>query len=313
MKKLIILLIIITIKQQNYACDICGCGMSDASSSFPGMISYFKQNIIGVRYESQNYYKNIANNGFLELDKNSKDQLNKFSIQGRFYLSQKSQLQVNVPYLVNTRKINKTVSSVNGIGDISVFYNYALYNTNDSSNSKFKIKWIAGTGILLPNGKYQQRGADKTILPINLQTGTGAYQIALSNQIFIKYKKIGIVATSNASFTSVNELGYKFGNGIRNNLMAFSSLKFKKAQIIPQMGFTKYNKKEDYSFEFSQTNTVQNALYLIAGFDVYFNKLLLNLNIEQPLQQNVFLNNYSQKLKLSVGAYYRFAKKNNQL
>src|SRR6185436_19668942 len=101
-------------------------------------------------------------------------------VWGRFYPTKRLVIFAFIPLSQNVRQETNTTVRIQSIGDISAQANYMILNTGDSLSRSWKQTWMAGAGIKLPTGKYQQRDADRTMLPLPFQIGTGAYSFKLN-------------------------------------------------------------------------------------------------------------------------------------
>lgn len=286
MRKIFLIGLILFFYFKTNACDVCGGG---AGGSVFGIIPQFTKGFLALHYQTQtfNHPTNPPNMNGNSIVKRDRYQLLEF--RGRHYLDPKSrwQLQYALPYRSNTREESLMTTHISGLGDITLTGNYAAINTGDSQNVRWKNTLLVGVITAMPTGKYQQRGQNKTMMPPEFQTGTGAWAAGPMINYTTRIDKLGFNLFANYLFRGTNELGYHFGNGLNSNLSAFYWFDAGKAVIMPQIGASVIRNSADSEFEALVTTTDDNIIFFNSGVDVYFSGFFMNLfyNIAGPSVQ----------------------------
>ncbi|MDP2176809.1 MAG: hypothetical protein Q8K70_12975 [Bacteroidota bacterium] len=280
--KVALSLLFISIFNMSYACDICGCAIN--GNSISGMMPMFNKNLIGLRltYQAFNHPKTILNqSGEKEV---LRDVYLSDDVWLRYYLHPKVQAFVNLPIRQNIRELLDETQRISGVGDISMQINYSLFNNSDSNTHKTVLMWWLGGGIKLPNGKYQQRNAEKTMYPIGFQVGTGAYAYLINNQISVRRNKIGLNWQTNLILNTTNELDYQLGNMYQTGFQAFYwhtiSPKFK---LLPQIGLQYIHFEKDKSYKIIKLHSGGERINTTLGIDAYINRLMFSAQIQQTV------------------------------
>lgn len=280
--KVALSLLFISIIKMSYACDICGGAIN--GNSISGMMPMFNKNLVGLRssYQAFNHPKTILNQfGDKEV---LRDVYLSEDVWLRYYLHPKIQAFVNLPIRQNIRKLSDETQRISGIGDISMQINYSLFNNSDSNTNKTVLMWWLGGGIKLPNGKYQQRNAEKTMYPIGFQVGTGAYAYLINNQISVRQNRIGLNWQTNLILNTTNELDYKLGNMYQTGLQAFYwhtiSPKFK---LLPQIGLQYIHFEKDKSYNITKLHSGGERINSTIGVDAYIKMCMISAQIHQPI------------------------------
>lgn len=283
-----------------YSCDVCGCA---GSSSFFGIIPQFQKNLIGVRYQFQQFsHPNTA----LNMNGESRvlnDRFQSTEVWGRFYLGKRWQMLVFVPYRFNTREETEQISTINGMGDVSTHFNYKLIDQSDSIGKKRKHLLLAGAGIKWPTGPYQQRNPQLTQWPLPFQTGNGAYAFNLHTFYVFRFNKWAFNNQLIATQTSSNELSYRMGNSL-TYLATLSYWKdVKQSRFLPQLGLFAEWSDQDYSYRKPVDHTGAKAVSLHAGFEWFRKSIYANAmaqwNLYQDKSQSQPLNR--GRINLSLG------------
>lgn len=301
MKKLIIFIFILSFLNSK-ACDICGCAIN--LNGINGVLPLFNKNIVGLKsnYQSFKHPQTIENktiNGYV-----LQDQYYTQELMMRLYLKPKIQLYFSLPFKQNIRKETSTTYSINGIGDINLGFNYALVNQSDSLKNNVWM-WWTGAGIKLPNGKYQQRNKEKTMLPVGFQIGTGAYSGFFTNQMTYRFKKMGLNWLSNYSINGENELFYQLGNSFQTQIQAFYWINLNpKSKILPQFGVSYLNFDKDKNYSIIKQHSGGQRLNILGSLDFFTNGYLFSAQYQtviteqrtfsMPITQPVFSLSFSK-------------------
>ncbi|TAE47615.1 MAG: hypothetical protein EAZ89_17400 [Bacteroidetes bacterium] len=266
------------------ACDVCGCSVG---GSYLGILPQFSRNFAGLKYK----YRSFGFAGVLPAHEGEvmplEDQFQTWEAWGRFHLGKKWQLFAFVPVSQNLRVLESGNTRLRGIGDASLMAYYSLLNTGDSAKHVWKHNLMAGGGVKMPTGKYQQRNADYELLPQAFQLGSGAYSFSANVNYTVRYKKMGLNTEFQYRKSSYNELQYRFGDQISAAATFFYWKNVRRFTFLPNVGLFAEKIGQDFQYKVHVAETGSTNLYATAGVETYYKRLALGLSVQQPLKQQV--------------------------
>ncbi|MCA1763612.1 MAG: hypothetical protein ABR574_00935 [Cryomorphaceae bacterium] len=285
------------------ACDMCGCAMG---GNYTGIYPQFTQNLIGITYQNRDFKHPFTSLNFNGESRVLSDNFDSYELWGRFYLSPRIQVLAFLPYRVHSRKESLRTTRISGIGDMAAMVNYTVFNTADTTRIKLKHSLLAGVGVKLPTGKYQQRDDSGSSLPAQFQVGNGAYALTGNLNYTLRYRNWGAQFDFNYRYNTINEWQYRFGNQVALNANVFYMWVQNSLVILPSMGisFEHYQKDEEYGVVKPETGG--EIALLNAGADVYFKQFFARANIQKPIEQNLpFAQpNAGVRMNFSVGVSF---------
>lgn len=267
------------------ACNICGCSIT--SGAFNGIMPQFSKNIAGLRFSSQTY---THPNTDLNMNGNSRVLVDRYKLADfwfRYYPSKRVQTFFYLPYKINERLETERSTLVGGVGDISLSAYYTIVNTGDSLDRDIKVTWLTGGGVKLPTGKYQQRDDTKTILPVGIQVGTGAYSLLLSQNLSARRNALGINSQINYTINGKNELDYKLGNSFSGTLSFFYWKNFRNAKLLPNIGLTVEHFAKDKQYNLLLENSGSKNYVANIGLDVYMKQWIISVIYQKAFYQEL--------------------------
>lgn len=281
--------------QKTIACDICG---NTGSSSFTGLLPQVLNNQISLSYQNSlfkhpNTYLNYYNGSRV-----LKDRFQRYNIGFQYRLNNKLLLKSNVPYNVNKRTEADRITKISALGDISLGLTGILLNKNDSNRTKIKNLILLGGNITLPNGKYQQRDDNKSMLPLQFQSGRGAYSVSAELNHVVQKNQFGIINNIALQLNGENELGQKAGNIIQMETRPFYWVERKKwaAMLFTGFHFQKISNDENFgevelqtTSERYLTNLGCNLFIKTWILSAYYSKIILDKQeAHRPNLENSF-------------------------
>jgi hypothetical protein len=290
MKKIIALIIVLFTITTAQACDICGCG---AGGSFMGIIPQFGKSQFGMRggyrlFHHPNTDLNVNGTSRVLQDENYSSDFFYRKFKGKHW-----QFVFTVPFKSNTRIETERTTTIQGIGDIQFATNYTLLNTSDSMDYRIKQILVGGVGVKLPTGKYMQRDETKAMLPALFQIGTGAYNYFAQAYYVARHKRWGLNVIAQYTIMGMNELDYDYGDQFQTTISLFYKRDFtrkvhspsdpayiektKTTSILPTIGYTIENSKQDFQYEIVKENTGGTQYLIHGGVDIYFTKISISL------------------------------------
>ncbi|MFC7668084.1 hypothetical protein ACFQT0_12340 [Hymenobacter humi] len=156
------------------ACDICGC--------FMGITPYDNQSSISLmhRYRIFNGYQQYGHSprffpkgarpffpsplngddGYEHHHSGDPTDFEAFRVvelRGKYFLSQRVEVNAFVPYVMNTSQINRRQLNASGLGDVTVFAGYHLIRAIETAGVQSRL--IVGGGVKLPTGAFRRQNA----------------------------------------------------------------------------------------------------------------------------------------------------------
>lgn len=284
MKTILILLsIVIMLGTSASACDICGCGVG---GYYSGMLPQYHKNYIGLRWRFSSFSSDLGHEGE-GINAFSKERFQSLELTGRFYPHRRVQILAFVPLSYNVRVAPEETNQLFGLGDVSVIALYNIYNTSFIEEKDLKHNLLAGVGIKAPTGSFKRKDAQGEQLTPSLQLGTGSVDFLTTAVYTMRYKRWGVNANAIYKINLPNSDTYKFGNQLMVATTAFFLHKVKDSKwgIMPKLGLAfehaNYNLKNGYK----RVNTGGNQLIATLGLEVYYKKIQLGVNYQQPTWQ----------------------------
>jgi hypothetical protein len=284
MKKLIFLFLLAAGYSAD-ACDACGCS---SSGNFSGLMPQFSRKFIGIRYRQASY--RVDPSQLQGLHDHADQQLHhesyvKAEFWARFYPAPKLQLMMFLPYGFHSKEENGVKQQISSVGDASLLLHYVLVNNSDSLHSAWKHTLLAGGGIKLPTGRYQQRDADLTMFQQGFQVGSGAYSYILNAIYTTQYNRAGFNADVSYRINRKNELDYQLGNQASSSGTFFYRIRGKHFSILPNTGMFYEHIDRDRQYGADQVLSGGNFLYHTAGIECYLDRVSFGFNLQSPLSK----------------------------
>lgn len=295
--------LMLLVVSHSYACDFCGCA---PGSNYTGIFPQFNKNILGVRHRFQNFNHPLTSLNFNGESRVLEDTFRSTEIWGRFYPHPRIQVFVTVPYRSHERTESLRNTVIDGIGDISAVANYALINTGDSLDRAFRHTLLAGAGVKLPTGKYQQRDENRTVLPAQFQIGTGGYAFTANLNYTLRYNEFGINTDISFRHNTANEWGYRFGAQTAATANAFYWINAGKTAILPSAGLAWEHYEQDTEFDRPKEVTGGELVLANLGVDLYFPRFFVQASAQKPLDQNLPFAQPVGKLRLTFSVGFTF-------
>ncbi len=239
MKKYCIAAILLMAVSTTYACSICGCG---GGNVYMGLFPNFKSKFFGIRHIYSEYHTSLLNSP----DQYSHNYYNTVEIWSGLNISKRWQVLGFLPYHYykqNDDDMGSTTKS--GLGDITLIANYKLFATPFSSHVPGNVShelWIGG-GVIVPSGAFKVDVNDSTttLADINSQIGTGSLNLFLNARHTLELNNFGINCSMNYKIAMANNQGYRYGNKLNVNSIAYYKINSKSTTIIPNAGFSYEN------------------------------------------------------------------------
>jgi hypothetical protein len=267
---------------QTKACDVCGCSMGGTNF---GILPQFHKNFAGLYYYYRNF-QSIQSFTGTELHKSSSETFQTIEFRTRLNLTKKIQLFVLAPINSNGQIENDLTTTFNGLGDITTFANYSLYNNGDIALNKWKHNLQLGGGIKLPTGSYNHKNSENIINP-NIQLGTGSIDPLIDAIYTVRYKKWGLNNNVFYRFNNLNSNQFAFGNRLTISSNFFYWANIKGYSLLPSVGINFDNAEKDVHNSFLVSQSGGKSLFSTLGIDFYYHSFTFGTNCQLPVfQQN---------------------------
>ncbi|MBC6988620.1 hypothetical protein [Hymenobacter sp. BT491] len=203
-------------------------------------------------------------------------------LRGKYFLSQRVELNAFVPFVMNTSQINSKQLNASGIGDVTIFAGYHLIRAIETAGVQSRL--IVGGGVKLPTGNFRQVSADGHRYPLLNQVGTGTTDGFVYANYIGSFHNVGLSVNSSYRRSTRNA----FENSLAPSTTTFASLFYRLPlgtnwQVYPSAQFF-YEKTKGEMLEGHLTgeHAMNNAL-LGPGLDVYYKNLSLNASVQLPV------------------------------
>ncbi|MFX3625937.1 MAG: hypothetical protein ACN6I4_01130 [bacterium] len=283
MKKTLVAFGLLLVAYSAAACDVCGCAVGGNSM---GILPRFSKHFIGIRATHASFISAHPTLFEGEEQKISKEYFTSTTLWGRYVPHKRIQVFAQIPYNYFVREEDGQRTITEGLGDINLLANYVVFNTTDSNKSTLKHSLQVGGGIKLPTGVFN-KSENGDLLNINMQSGSGSYDVPINLLHTIRFKSFGINTELRYTFNNANPDRYELGDRFLASSRAFYWKNYRNITFLPQVGvaFEHYGTDKDGRYEVDYTGGTM--LQLDAGVDVYFYKWAMGAHLRNPIQSNM--------------------------
>lgn len=263
------------------ACDICGCS---GGMSVSGLFPQVQNNLVGIRSSWQRFNHPKGNfNGPSEV---FSDDIIEADLFLRWFPAKRLQVWINAPYRLNQRIESERITTVRGIGDMQVRAFYTLLKP-DTNYKRYRHFVLAGGGFSLPTGKYRQRDENFTLLPIGMQTGTGAWSSIASLLYLVQTHRVGLQVQGDLRLNGENEDTFKKGNnvGVQTGIFLRRQL-FRNVLFLPQASYRYDQSQRDQEFGLIRPVSGSSTHSAQLGFDCFGSGWMMGVFVRKPMVQH---------------------------
>lgn len=281
------------------ACDICGC--------FMGITPYDNQSTFQLmhRYRVFNGYQSLgqspkfwpaggryfapgplnSDDGYKHSHKGDATDFEVFRVvelRAKYYLARRLELNVFVPYVMNTEQSNGHQLNLSGLGDVTVFAGYHVLRRIETEGLQSRL--ILGGGLKLPTGAFDRQNAAGHRYAMLSQPGTGTTDVFGYANYIAGYRSLGLSLTASGRHSGENT----FRNSVAPSFSGFANLFYRIPlgtdwQLYPsaQLYYEK-TAGEMLEGELTHEHALNDAL-LGPGLDLYYRNFSLNTSVQLPL------------------------------
>lgn len=286
-----------------WACDVCGCAVSNQTL---GLLPQFSTHFVGLQYQyasSESKHPSLFKG---KADEQSFQTYRTAQIWGRYQVSKKIQLFGFLPYINNTNRETAQTTRSEGIGDATLMANLSI---SLKENKKWKRLLLAGAGIKLPTGTYTgMANAERNGVP-NVQTGSGSWDVPINVNYTQKATRWGFNADLSYLLTTANKEQYKFGNRMNCAVSGFYWIEKKSVKIVPQAGIRAEYALHDYdNFAKKWLNEKTGGTLLFSTFStqVFYKKLGIKAAVQLPVYQQFAAGYVHSRSRVEGGIFILF-------
>ena len=260
------------------ACDSCASSVSNMGM---GLLTDYRSNFISLsylesRFESSSEYDYSVSDRFSQMDLSLRFSLGK---------SKRLRLMARLPFGKNLRKSGNAELAIQGLSDINFRANYVLINSLVLGD-KTALYLEAGSGIVLPTGKFDEQIHDKN-LPENFNIGKGAFAYTFQLNTVFNRDKGGLVFNNVFQLNENTKSGYHFGNQLNSQLTLFRTFQKDDVKLIPNVGLTFEKTFSDvYANGNNVSQTGGKAMYFSTAFNFKIENWFAGVSYATPLSEN---------------------------
>lgn len=262
-------------------CDICGCGIG---GGYLGVLPQFHKNLSGYRYFMSTFAHPQTPYNTTNGDQLLQDVYHRQDFWMRYYLGEKNQFFVFIPYRVNVREYeSRRLDRIKGIGDIQLSFLRQIIDQSSDPGRLWRHTWFMGGGIQLPTGKFMQRDLQGRMHPLPIQTGTGAWSFQAQSLYILRWKNFGIQSDIQFRYFQPNELKYQLGSALVSSANGFYWWQISPhTALLPIAGIQMEVYGYDLEYHVKKPNTGGQYGLLTIGLDVYHRKFVFQVFGQLP-------------------------------
>ena len=229
---------------------------------------------------------------------------------GKFFVSPKLQVALNIPFEYNDYKLNgKLDTELRGMGDISALGFYQVHNTVMDSVNTWRQRLTVGGGVKLPTGNFKAMKDDE-LIDADMQLGTGSLDFMILTSYMIRYQKLGLKTLLSYKFNGQNNINYSFANGTNVTTALFYQLKVgKNIALLPEAGLYYEAAERDTKGGEVVLNTGGEAMFGTYGVKLVKMPFVLEFNYQQKVSESLNDVQKPNNDRFIIGLSYNIASK----
>lgn len=274
MKKICFTAIVLLCTIQTYACDICGCSISNYN---PFMFPHLVKSFVSFSY-LQRHYRLSGNDGSFATQR-----VNTFLLSAQINAGKKLQFSLMAPFQLTSIKSTGSRKLLNGIGDISVLASYKIWNKLTKTSRQ---TLLIGGGVKLPTGKYHPVDSDK-IQDQSFNVGSGSVDYVLNGSYKLGLHKWIINISSSYKYNTQNKDDFRFGDVFNTSMIAGKRLDIKKWAVMPYLLLNWEQQMQDANNHILQEKSGGHIITSGLGIDVNNKRFTAGVNYQCPVNQRL--------------------------
>lgn len=235
----------------------------------------------------------------------SNDHFHFMEINARFQIKERLYASARLPYRFSVLKENEGISRFNGVADASVSVIYKVLDNRNRFGKKWSHQVFLGVGLEMPTGHFEK---DFDFRAINAYMGSGSWDIPL-NLIYQAQNEnmAGLQLAASYQVNQTNHAGYKYGNALSADAMAFRSFDLKKFKFSPFVGLSLlYDGKDRPKAEFDYTSSLTGGYFLMgkSRLELMNMKHGLSCSFSVPIVQDYAMQRVRSPMQFSMAYRY---------
>jgi hypothetical protein len=188
-----------------------------------------------------------------------------------------------------------------------IIQNFQVFNTKDLIDTvSLTQRWEVGVGAKMPLGSISSSFANGTP-NIDLQAGTGSWDVLLTTSYIAKYKNVGWSTQVNYKLNTANKDQFQYGNTLNIQSSLFYIKSFSKMTLMPMVGVYSEIFENEKIQKIETIDTGGSLWFMDFGINVFINKIRITGNF-QPNVSSVLKDDLALPVKnrFAIGVNYTF-------
>lgn len=286
------------------ACDECGSSITPTHYT---LLWWQHKNYIGVRYRYQDYNSLKGNGTSLDHKQDGNGfEFNALELWGQWTSPIKGlSFNVNLPYVFNKSNEGGVEGHHNGLGDISLGFNFDLINTlnEDHKRQLFRI----GGGVKAPTGIYKRSEQNDYITNLTYQQGTGDWSFFASADYLRFFGRFGLTGSFNYRYNRPNIINCQYGNRVNGGINALWQQTINKdLKLTPSLGVYAEQWFKDTHNNVEQRYSGGYSTWASVGLDVEYKNIQAGLSFQTPVVQDFKRRHFETGNRVALTVGYGF-------
>jgi hypothetical protein len=285
------------------ACDACG---ASAGNQGLGLLPQQYKYYAALQYQYRSFSTMHEAEGSQAATVSS-EQYRTTQLWGRVSLSNRIMLFAFVPYQMNLRTEALNTVQYSGVGDVSVIANGVV--VKPKCDAQFSHTLLAGAGIKMPTGKHDAINAETGMHILNMQPGTGSWDMMFNANYTLSYHQMGINSEIVYTATTANKAAYKYGDRVLGTLLYFYRIQKQKWSVIPQAGIRYEYALHDYDNYYRKwlnEETGGSTIYGSLSIQAFCGHIGAQVACYIPASQNYAQGRVNARQRLDAGIFILF-------
>lgn len=227
-----------------------------------------------------------------------------WELRGQFFLAQRWQLLVNVPFQYAEFRIEQERTRAFENGDPTLLLQYSpIWRESGQNAHRLQV----GGGVVLPTGRYAHSRIAETA---HLYPGRGAWSGLLSVGYVHRWNKLGASLNATYRLNTTNRHGFRSTNALNLQADLFYGFRLDgpegRVQLQPQAGTWYEDSGGDYLHGEWIAGTGGRLLFATTGINLVVERFNVQANLWLPLHQELFGTQLGNGGRLVMGLGYAF-------
>lgn len=306
-----ILLWVVLIAGDVYACDVCGCATGGFSS---GLNALQNPNFVGLRFQERAFVIEHPPLFASDPQEFSNDRFQTLELTGRYMPHRNLQLMAFIPVHRFQKEHDSEATVFTGMGDATLLVS-SVFQSKDTAGNRFAYRFSAGGGVKLPTGKYDQLDPESGLIIPGMQLGTGSFDFLLHIVYAQRIYRWGILTESSFRINTPNRLDYRFGNRWSNSIQGVRWIALDENErfvLRPSLGLLWEWAAQDHDGPQTWDVNEYSGGYFVdatAGVNLLMNQFNFGCTFQHPIRQYYAEGFVNKQWQVSAQVNYLFKSK----